>query len=317
MPLAGRLRVQQLADVAQVGQPPLAVLGRAARARAGPRSSVIVSVSDATPRTAQHARPVVQAAVDRPPTRSSLADATCSALQPRNGGQRRRVRALVATSAARSPRAARSQSRAGAGAEHAARAVDDRGDVDRVERVAHERRVAVGAHQHGDVPGRTVSRRARSPSSARTSISAPDAEQRDEVGGQVLGDVLARDALLRVAAAACVPTLGSSRCDDPDAQRRALRGAPISRGAWLAVGRAHPAVDDALVAELRAAEQRVVGVDQPLVAAPVDVERRLRARPPARRRGRRRRRRRGRRRSPAWGRRSGRASRRRRRTRAA
>ena len=35
-----------------------------------------------------------------------------------------------------------------------------------------------------------------------------------------------------------------------------------------------PAVDDALVPELRAAEQRVVGVDEALVAAPVDLERR-------------------------------------------
>ena len=41
------------------------------------------------------------------------------------------------------------------------------------------------------------------------------------------------------------------------------------------MGRADLAVDDPFVPELRAVEQRVVGVDQPLVAAPVDRERGL------------------------------------------
>src|SRR6266540_5803549 len=43
-------------------------------------------------------------------------------------------------------------------------------------------------------------------------------------------------------------------------------------------GRLHNAVDDALMAEFRTAEQGVVGADQSLVAAPVDAERCSRAR---------------------------------------
>ena len=46
--------------------------------------------------------------------------------------------------------------------------------------------------------------------------------------------------------------------------------------------RAEPAVICPLMAELRAAEQRVVCVNEPLIAAPVDVERRALARGPRR-----------------------------------
>ena len=64
-------------------------------------------------------------------------------------------------------------------------------------------------------------------------------------------------------------TAGSSRCDDAHAQRRARRAGQARRAVRLRGE--HPPVDDPLVAELRAVEQRVVGVDQALVAAPVDL----------------------------------------------
>ena len=61
--------------------------------------------------------------------------------------------------------------------------------------------------------------------------------------------------------------------DDPDAQRRG-DGRVAEPRRLVGVGGPDLAVDDALVPELRAAEQRVVGVDEALVAAPVDLERR-------------------------------------------
>ncbi|MDX6682051.1 MAG: hypothetical protein QOG94_2090 [Solirubrobacteraceae bacterium] len=101
-------------------------------------------------------------------------------------------------------------------------------------------------------------------------------EQLDEVRRDVLRDVLAGAAEVREA-------LRGQRdarlvaADDADAQRRPVRRAGEARRA-VGIGRADAPVDDALVAELRAAERRVVGVDQALVAAPVDVERRALAR---------------------------------------
>ena len=61
--------------------------------------------------------------------------------------------------------------------------------------------------------------------------------------------------------------------DDPDAQRR-RDGRVDEPRRLVGVGGPDLSVDDALVPELRAAEQRVVGVDEALVAAPVDLERR-------------------------------------------
>src|SRR3954447_2364752 len=59
-------------------------------------------------------------------------------------------------------------------------------------------------------------------------------------------------------------------------------GAPLNRGARFPGAALPLPVDNALVAELRVAEQRVVGVEQPLVAAPVGPQRRLGARRPRR-----------------------------------
>ena len=59
---------------------------------------------------------------------------------------------------------------------------------------------------------------------------------------------------------------------DAQPQRLGMRRAEQPRRA-VGVGRAHGAVGDPRVAEPRVAEQRVVGLQQPLVAAPVDLER--------------------------------------------
>ena len=103
-----------------------------------------------------------------------------------------------------------------------------------------------------------------------TTAAASDSS-RSEVGREVARHVLARGGRARVAGAREAPRPGR-RADDPHAQRRARqrpRHAPRRR--------AYAAVHDAGMPELGAAEERVVGVQEALVAAPVDVERRARA----------------------------------------
>ena len=167
--LGGGRRVQQLGDVAHVGQRPLAVHARedalgqpfAERDRLGQRGDAALP---------QHGRPLVQPAVD---------------VLPRLVARRRH--ALGAPAQERSERRGVRAGRRGGplerleqaqpvarrlGAEHTAGAVDDRRDPDGVERVADQGRRAVGLHEHGDVAGPELGRLA--PSSARRSISAPE-----------------------------------------------------------------------------------------------------------------------------------------------
>ena len=141
------------------------------------------------------------------------------------------------------------------GGEDAAGAVDHRGHAGALERRADQRRVAVGAHEHGDV--------------ARTHALARDlgvrGQHADHVGGEVGGDVVARRL---VAGEARGGPLDRVARDHPDAQRRAVQ--PARR---VAAGGAHAAVLDPLVAEPRVSEQRVEALEEGLVAAPVGAQR--------------------------------------------
>ena len=106
-------------------------------------------------------------------------------------------------------------------AEDAARAVDDGGDAGGLQRVAHERGVAVRADEHGDVPGA----HALAPDRLAAVVADLDLrlgrEQAGEVGREVLGDVLACGGVADAAAArALQPRVVA--VDDADAQRRAL-----------------------------------------------------------------------------------------------
>ena len=263
----------------------------------------------ATRRPARAARaPSRAAGGGPPPTPPRRRHATCSAVQPRNARQRGRARARAATSAARAPRAA-AASRAPARVPNTLPApLITAGTPTASSASRIERGVAVRAHEHGDVAGpHGLAAERRAVVGAALDLGARG-QQRDDVGGEVLGDVLARRR--RCARSRCVVELDRRRRRGGRPARAAAprSGAPRSRGARLASAARTVRYDDALVAELGAAEQRVVGVDQPLVAAPVDVERRARAGLARRPRGRRRRRRRGTRRSPASGRRSARAS---------
>ena len=140
--------VQELADVAQVGQPALArrvrehAPGQALdeRDRLGQRRHALL---------AQHARPVVQPLVHVLPRvvvgRGDLLGRPAEERRERGGVRAARVGRALDGRQQPHPVARRER------AEDAARAVDDGGHADRVELVADERRVAVGAHEHGDV----------------------------------------------------------------------------------------------------------------------------------------------------------------------
>jgi hypothetical protein len=265
--LGRRGGVQELADVAQVGQLALAVDGPQHPLReALDQRHGLGQRGDAL--HAQDARPLVQAAVEllavllggrRDPLRRPAQEGR----ERGRGGPCRRRRPFDRFEQAQ-PVARRG------GAEDAARAVDDGGDVDLVEGVADERGVAVGSDEDGDVAG------ANALGLLHRAVLGADldlrvgGEQGGEVGREVLGDVLAR-ALIADASPARELERRLVAMDDPDAQRRRDRRVEQARR-LVGVGRPDPPVDDALVAELRAAQQRVVGVDEPLVAAPVDLE---------------------------------------------
>ena len=189
------------------------------------------------------------------------------------------------------------------GGEHAARRRRSRpGRRPRAGRRAPSRPGCWCAPARRGGPGAAPSRPSSAPSRPRATTSAPDDSSATTSAARSAAMSAARRAAL---ASRCLRRQRhepSSRVHDPDAQRR-RPGAPTSR-AHVGGGRPDGPVGDARVAELALGEQGVVGLEQALVAAPVDVERRTRTCTASPRpRGRRRRRRRGRRRSPASGRR--------------
>ena len=160
------------------------------------------------------------------------------------------------------------------------------------------------AHEHGDVTradgvraGRLARRRALLDLRVRR-------HHPHDVGGDVVGHVLAR-ALGRRLAALRDRHRGVGALDDPDAQRRVGRRA-VQPAVAMRGDRLDRAVEDLVVAEAGAAEHGVQRGDEVLIAAPVRGQCLLVTRHARGRRGRRGRRRRGRRRSPAWDRRSAR-----------
>ncbi len=266
--------VQELTDVAQIGE---ATLPRGARQ--DPRRQPLVDGDDlhqsghaALP---EDSRPAVEALVDLLPGRRVLIGGVLREAPRRpadEAGDRRGARACD-----RGRPLERLQQRqplaCGCGGEHAAGAVDHRRHAGVVQRVADHRRLAVGPHEHGEMPGGDggvgvaaipgpVGRDAR----ARI-------QQRDDVAGEVARDQAARGHVADIA------TLGqrqrrvvAGRHAEPHRRRhrRARQPRPV-----VPRGGADMPVGDSLVPEPDAGEQRVVGVDQALVAAPVDRERGL------------------------------------------
>ncbi len=188
-----------------------------------PSTSVTVSASAATPRVRSSRAHACRRRCNSSSASSSAAASSC-AVQPRKG----------VSAAARGPRRVRRPLERlqqpqpvprGRRAEDAARAVDDRRDAGRLQRVADQRGVAVRADEHGDVPGADArARRATAPASSRTSIRAPGRQQAGEVGREVGGDVLARGGVADAAAPrALEPRVVAVH--DADAQRHGLRRA--------------------------------------------------------------------------------------------
>ena len=244
-----------------------------ARTRAArPSPKLIASVRLATPRSRRIARPAVQAAVDGLPLviagRRDRGRAPAEERRERRGpGARRRGRALDRLEQPQPvPRRRRG--------EHAARAVDHRGDAGRLERVADQRGVEVLAHEHRDVPGLDPLDRERRAGRVAALDLRAGRQELDEIGGHVLGDPLARRGVRREPPGRAHDA-GLVAVQDAQAQRRRHRRAGQARRAVRA-GRPHLAVLDALLPQPGAAEQRVVGVDQPLIAAPVHAQRRPR-----------------------------------------
>ncbi len=263
----GRGGVQQLAHVAQVGELALAVGARQqARGHAlGPRRR-LEQRRHAAP--AQQRGPAVQARLqvlhgplvglgDPRGAPAEEAGERRRGRPPRRGGPLERLQQAQPLPG-------------GVGREDAAGAVDHRRDAGPRERVADLGRVAVHPHQHGHArrPDRIVAPDAR-----------PRGQQPHDVGGQVLGDQPAGVRGRGVAGRGELDPVGP--VEHPDAQGGVDRRAAQARLA-VRLGRPDRPVDDVGVPQARATEQRLVGVQQPLVAAPVDLERGLRAGRPRR-----------------------------------
>ena len=120
----------------------------------------------------------------------------------------------------------------------------------------------VRADEDGDIArarparGTSAARRGR-----RRSISAPRAEQRDDVGGEVTRDEGSRRRRRSGSRWRFARPTARRRRSEPHAQRR-VTGAPSSRGDRVAGRCLHLPVDDLRVPEPRVAEERVESVEQ-------------------------------------------------------
>ena len=304
-PLGRRLVVEQLADVAEIGER-RARRRRRDRTRAGRRSCVVIaSSSEATPGCA-----------GSPPTRGG-------GCRPSPTPRRRRSRPARPTSRRTSSSAAAwtrvtddGRSSASSSASHSSATGVPKtlpapaitaGTPTGVERVAHERAVRGGwrpARRCRRADGLGADLGAVGPGGDQLGAGR---QQRDDVGGEVAGHLARPGGDTRPALAA------SARRDRRrGATTRTRSAAPCGRaaqpGSLVGIGGLHGAVLDARVAER---ERRRTARRRPR-RGPWSL-RQLRARVATvsaggRLRGRCARRRRGRRRSPAWDRRSARAS---------
>ena len=290
--------------MAQVGEPALAVGGgEHARRKSLAERDRLHQRRDAA--QAEHACPLVQALVDRLPGvgvgRGDVGGRPAPEVRERDGRRARRGRGTLERLEQPQPLARR------LGAEHAAGAVDDGGIPTSSSASRTSAAWRLVRTSTATSPGRT---------SARAALVAAQRCARRQQAHEVLGEV-ARDVLARIRALARSPCGSAHRRLRSMIRSRsaASTGAPTRRRLAVALRRLDLPVDDPRMTEPRAAEERVVGVEQcpgrcASSSAASRVSRRRR-RPP----GTRRRRRRGRRRSPASGRRSARAWSRRRRTR--
>ena len=265
--------MQQLRDVVQVGQPPLpSYIAKHPGGevlpdhdRLGERGHTAVP---------QDPAPAVKAAVDVFPVGLGRGgDALAApAEQGRRGGgpgSDRRGRPLERLEQPQPAPGGRRR-------EHVAAAVDDRRHPGGGQLLADEVGVGMGAHEHRDVP------RADRLLAGRLAIGGAvlegrlGREQPHDVGGEVAGDVSARRRRPGIAVVGLLDRRLVA-VNDPDAER-GVRRSTLEPGGLVGGRGPDLAIDDVLVAEPRVREQRVEGVEQRLVAAPVDAQSGVRVR---------------------------------------
>ncbi len=247
--------VEELPEVAHVCQPPFPV-----RRREHARGQILIDHDRlgqlGDPVLAEDAAPALKPPVNLLPLvlagRGDPLGAPADERRQRRAPSARRRRRAVDRLEQAQPVARRG------GREHAAGAVDHGGHARLVEGGPDQIGLAVGPHEHGDIAG--ADRLAPGPRAVGIAVLdlRVGAEQRDDVGREVLRDVLAdRGRAQQPTRRALDRRLVSADHSDP--KRLACRRPDQSR--LLVGGRGgHLAVDDALVSEASAAEQRVVGV---------------------------------------------------------
>ena len=183
---------------------------------------------------AQHARPAVERGRGRPPV-GVVGGRDALGASSRGTASARRARARGVDAGRSSAWSSRSHSRGGRRLEHAARAGEHGRDAEA--RRAHRgpaRRLGCGARARRR--RRAARLAALAPSSAH-SISAPDVSSATRSPARSLGDELAGRLACTHAAARVRSISGSSRCDDPHAQRRGVGRAGQPRR-WFVMPRA-------------------------------------------------------------------------------
>ena len=227
--LLGRGGVQQLADVAQVGQPPLAVvLGEHPRRQPSASGDRLQQRGHAAHRAAP--APSRAAAGGPPPTPSRRRSARREPLgaTSRRTASARRQWARVIEAGRSSASSSRSQSRAGSVANTLPAPLITAGTPPSSSASRTIAAWRLVAHEHGEVAGADRGRSARSAPCSRPSASR--LQQRDDVGGQVARRCARGAGLL------AKPSLGQRdrrvlAHRDADAQRRGDRRAASAASA--------------------------------------------------------------------------------------
>ncbi len=141
-----------------------------------------------------------------------------------------------------------------------------------MEGVPDQRGVRVEPHEHGDVSRVYLDVLELAPVTSARNERRPRREERHDVSGEVGGDRVPGLGLVQQALLGCDRDEAVCRVHDPQPEGRRGRRTGEAR-LLVGLGGADRAIGDIGVAEMRVAEERIVGLEQRLVAAPIDVER--------------------------------------------
>ncbi len=141
-----------------------------------------------------------------------------------------------------------------------------------MECVPHERSVRVEPHEHCDVARVYFDLLELAPVAPADNEFRPRGEERDDVGREVGGNRVPSLGLAQQPLFGRERDEAVGRLHDPQPQG-SRRGRTDEARPLIGLGGADRAIGDVGVPELRVAKERVVRLEQRLVAAPVDVER--------------------------------------------